>query len=289
MDGSFGLGPAPGARIYSYRARALIPLVAIAFCVAIAVGLVSRYQDDDFRYGPVVFACVLAAAAVVSVYFALQLPSLLTRVAVDERGLWNLRPARPPSCLPWEAIASIEALEGEQCLIVKDASHTAAVRIDYQVRDFDALRDEIHQKARNLAGSSRQRVFTMGWRNVAIVLLGLLALFPPAFELWLGHPKRFMFFPLLLVATSPWLRQFGQTLEIRERELVFGRGRSKTVIPFADIDGVETGTFEGRRRARVARVGLRLKSNEVVALPSNFGSSERLYEAVRGAWLAARR
>jgi hypothetical protein len=289
MDGSFGLGPSPGARIYSYRGWAVFQIFGIVLFVGLAVACLVGFLLHGGLGLLIPGLVMLGLSSIV----AFQLPYLLTRVAVDEQGLWNLIPGRRPICLRWGDISSLEAHDERQRLIVKDAAGTTAIRIEYQAPGFDILRKEILEKAKNLA-SPRRRVFEFSKRTVAIPLLVWIAL-PLSLGSLLAvtpHDARTILLPGLLavpcaIGAILWFLSTRQRLEIRDRELVVRRGRSNTVIPFSEVEDVEIVTVPGPKGSLAEKVRLRVRGPSLVELPT-FYKSEQVYEAVRAAWLAAR-
>ena len=281
-------GPSPGARIYWTSWTSWLYMISIGIPAGLAVGI-AHYRSDLSRIEPITLALAVAVAVLLGAILTSQLRYLRNAVAVDEQGLWNLAPGRPPVCLRWEDIASVEAQEGLQRLVVKDAAGTTAVRIGYQTSDFDALRDEIHERAKNLV-PPRARVFVPSRTDLAIACLAWVGL-PLAFAVAcvFTQPSSGMLLgPLVLVGLIFWLRDATRRLEIRDRELLLGRGRSATVIPFAEIEDVEARTIAGPKASRLSQVMLHIKGRKPITLPA-LGSSERLYQAVHAAWLAQRR
>ncbi len=79
------------------------------------------------------------------------------RVAVDDRGLWYLPHKRLPNLLRWEEIANVEARDIARRLIVGDAPGVRRIKLEYQLENFDKLRDIVLERAaaRRAQGSAR--------------------------------------------------------------------------------------------------------------------------------------
>ena len=117
------------------------------------------------------------------------------------------------------------------------------------------------------------------WRTVTlsgVIYFGAIALFLVSITYHLGR---------LLLKPGVYLNSATQELEI-------GRGDSRRVIPFAEIDQVVIGTVEGQsgsRRNRISKgaVGVRLNDGEIVQLGTLSGSKRTVERTETAAQMIA--
>jgi len=284
------LGPAPNARVYGTRGYAIAQILGILFFSIVPFGMVYNYTTGVIKgFGVLLFMLVLMCGFIALLIS--QVPKMLARVATDERGVRQLRPFGSPVCLPWSAIASIEAHDARQFLLLRDSNGATEVRIEYQVKGFDQLRREIRERSTQLSTSAGSHPGEFGPSIRAVTIMVSIALAFPALVVLLLLRAPPALIPLAVPAIIAFAyfraRRVRSGISIRDHELELRNANGQTIVPFAEVERVEMITLP-EKNPRAARVLLVRRNQEPLILPP-FGNSEALYQAVLTAWQAGQK
>lgn len=109
---------------------------------------------------PIMIFC-LAACVILTTLSLVLLRISRNRVAINPDGIWFLARNGRSTFLAWPEVASVKAAEGMQRLILKDATGARIIRVEYQLKNFGALREFIltHTHESVFRDPSDQRIF----------------------------------------------------------------------------------------------------------------------------------
>jgi hypothetical protein len=71
-------------------------------------------------------------------------------IAVNADGIWYLSRSGESTYIAWSEVASIDARDTQQRLVLRDASGSRRIRLEYQLEDFAKLRDFVLSHATSL-------------------------------------------------------------------------------------------------------------------------------------------
>ena len=202
------------------------------------------------------------------------------RVAVSSTGIWYLPRKGQATCIAWSEVASVEAHETQQRLILRDAAGTRKIRLEYQLEDFSELREIVlrHTAALIRAQTAGIRVFHRSPIN-KIIILGLAT--PGAIMSGaMRSPLPLLFFsvPLVMVALCDLNR-----LVIGEDGLVLEYPLWKRRIPYVQIAGITLKTVAYRGNSWAAVIIDRHHGRSVKLFRFREGSPV-LHEGLLEAW-----
>jgi len=162
--------------------------------------------------------------------------------AVNETGIWRLRPKVEPLFIAWTD-AAVRADDTMQRLIVTNLERTRTIWLEYQLEDLATLRDYIraHIPSASVRGSVRPQVFHRSWINKVILTFFALCMLAMA-ALFSGH-----IIPMALACLAGCafllfgISQDPLALTIRADRVVINFTGWKRDIPFSDISVVTSG------------------------------------------------
>jgi hypothetical protein len=211
------------------------------------------------------------------------------RVAVDDAGVWYLPYKASPVLLRWKEIASVEAREIRKRLILSDASGFKKIKLEYELKNFDKLREVV--LARTTASRAHTPACSVFHRNyvnrgfqfscillfAACASLALRSGQPKAGTLLVAFAGICFFYPLLREPSKITISPLSLRIDY------FGWYR---VLPFDTLTNIEFVTVRGRDVS--AAVLIKNTKSRAFTLMGFQGGSVVLYDSLRAAWLASR-
>lgn len=180
--------PPVDASVFGYGSLRIMMLVCAAICAGFAVWAAVMQLLHPERDFLIVLLLVLLMCGAGFVYSLRVVRYSRDRIAVNSEGIWYLARNGPPTFMTWTDVGEVKANDTMQRLILTDASGKRAIRIEYQIEKFSALREFVlsHTSALARQAPAGTRVFHRTWINKIILgVLGLPFLFL-AVECYLG-------------------------------------------------------------------------------------------------------
>ncbi|HVN94539.1 MAG TPA: hypothetical protein VMT38_12630 [Terracidiphilus sp.] len=210
------------------------------------------------------------------------------RIAVNAEGIWMTR-RKGTRYLGWDDVARVSADDAMQRLELTDASGTTAIRIDYQLKDFEQLRDFVlsHTQKSAQVRIHNSHIFHRSWdRKLVFAGAGGASLLVTWFAYRQFNGPVFIF-PVLAAATAMvafFLDPVSVAIEHGRISIDYPGYRrnialsSVTKISLSDV----------RYRGNVwAGVVIARSSGMRIRLSRFSGGSVALYEALQTAWREA--
>ena len=144
------------------------------------LGVALPFLPDDGRpTNPTVLwmlsvACTagFGAAAWFSVTIVRRIPSY--PIEVNSDGLWPAHRPRAEALVCWNAIASVRERPYLQCLELFDAEGARLIRLEYQLLNFERLRNLIRERAALRLVAAPSRVFEKRWWHHVFGIFSIL-------------------------------------------------------------------------------------------------------------------
>ena len=176
-------------------------------------------------------------------------------ITADDDGLWHTHDGKTRGLLRWTDIGRIRERAGQQCLEIYDRTGRRRIRVEYQVTQFEILRQMICEKMPQTGPEARGRDFSK--KPVFHFLYGGCFLGFSWLGLYIGqNGSPVLGFGgmslLVMVLVYEYLKTVFR-VEIRPQGLtVFYPLRGKT-IPWADITGIDMADtfYKGARHPEV--------------------------------------
>lgn len=261
----------------------------LALCVAlllvfIAMGIFFRDRQSMVYLiaacGVIPFTGIIAALRTI--------PHLGDRLRINDRGI-TYEPARAePMALAWNEVAALRDLPHLQRLELHGTDGFSVIRLDYQVEQFDALRQVVLER--------------VDWARIddhADSVMRLPATFSPSLSIRIIHAVFAAGFGGAAVATCLsgqwaglvllplaclWLLDW-YALRVEHDQIVIAYPFRTKVVSADDIAEVVMTSFthkeHGVAESQLPVVKLRLKSGKEVMLGTAKGGAIRLYQTVR--------
>lgn len=260
------------------------------FLAFMAGGIWLILAGDDGRRSIAIGTLCLIEFGVFTVVTLRVLHLSRDRIAVDQSGIWYVPQHAPVTFIAWDQVARVSAHDTLRRLVLSDVTGTKGIRLEYQLRDFDQLRQFVLAHASNresLRGNNRQ--FGHGALNLGIDVFALVLCVAFAIESprsgELQAPLYFIGFGLLSIvelAMEPRrLTISGRTFSID----YFGRQRTYSFDAVTAIELKNVADRHGNSRPGVL-VGIR--NAQPLKLSGYRAGSVALYDALRSAWMSAR-
>jgi hypothetical protein len=261
---------------------------SILFLGVVAFVLAWRLTDPTHSSLAIVLLCLVLFGS----FAALCLRSfrrLRDSVAVNFEGIWYLPSSGEPTFIAWREIASVNALDTQQRLVLLDASGRRSIRLEYQLENFARLRDFVlrHTASATQLRAPSAEVFHRTWINKSL-LLGGAAVF--LFAAWLSfkqsQPGSSLFFivfvGLIFVAIT---RDPARVVITREGVVIKYLGWEQT-IPFDAISGIVLEDVHYRGNVWAA-VTIEKRHGRPIKLFRFSEGSVALHNALKSAWCSA--
>ncbi len=208
------------------------------------------------------------------------------RVAVNAEGIWSIRSGT--SYLAWRNVAQLRANDAMQRLELADASGLVEIRVEYQLRDFERLRDFILSHTAESAQVQSQSAgrFYRSWENKIIyAVIGAASLFV-AWFVYRHVTGQVFVLPVALGAIALVL------FFLDPVSLIIGHDRISIEYPayqrtilFSSVTGITLSDVHYRGNVW-AGVVIAIRAGRPIRLTRFRGGSVALYEALQAAWQA---
>lgn len=215
------------------------------------------------------------------------------RIAVDAGGIWYLEKNGKSTFIAWSEVAQVKANDTAQRLILIDASGNRRINAEYQLGNFDTLREFVlaHTSEAARRGPTGQRVFHRSWINKIILLTFGAILLGFAIECYHQNAAKAFYtvaglgaFLLLAVLQDPL------GLEITGDGIMIRYPAWQRTIPFGSITGISLEDVKDARNGNVwAAVVIQRKRGRRIRLFRFREGSIAVNEALQSAWSAHRR
>jgi YD repeat-containing protein len=207
------------------------------------------------------------------------------RVAVNATGIWSIR-RKSTSYLAWRDVARVSADDAMQRLELTGVNGAMAVRIEYQLKDFELLRNFVlsHTAESTQVRTGAVNVFRRSWdRKFIYAAIGGLSFFVAWFVYRQFTGEVFL---LPVVVTAAALVAFfldPVSVAIAPSGVLIGYPVYERTIPFASVKGISLSDV--RYRGNVwAGVLVARRRGRRIRLTRFRGGSVALYEALQTAW-----
>lgn len=302
------MGPAEAGNAISfgfpriYRGAMIFVLVAcfgfIGFCGGVAA------REPGVR----ALAIVLGGGALFAFIGGLSvthLSRLRDRISVDDNGISYMPRRGPATFIGWNEVGKVEARDSLGRLVVRDVSGSRRINLEYQLEDFDRLREIVLQRtaeqrqARLAAGAegtaesaplrtTRRAVFYAEWRTWAVVASPLAAgvvygliVFGAHRSLEAGQMRVLILYfvilaagEALLVAWLPW------RITLSDDAVIVRYPFSHRVVPYRAIVRAELRRLVNSEGRRLETVRIELKDGRVVSLRNLKSEGRTVYEVL---------
>ena len=286
MDGP----PVPAdATVFTFRRGATwFILLALLFALTEAVFLLVEAwftQDPSTRMTQIPEGVFLALVAELNWRF---FRSSWHRIAVNAEGIWSVR-LRNTSFLAWRNLAHVLANDAMQRLELADASGLTEIQVEYQLKDFERLRDFIlsHTTESAQVHASGVGAFRRSWEYKIIYATIASASLFVAWFVYRHVTGHVFLLPVALGATALVLFFLDPVSLVinHDRISIKYAGYQRTIL-FSSIS--EIALSDRRYRGNVwAGVLIRRKTGGPIRLSRFRGGSVALYEALQAAARAA--
>jgi YD repeat-containing protein len=286
MDGP----PVPAdATVFTFRRGATwFILLALLFALAEAVVLLVEAwftPDPTTRMTQIPEGVFLALVAELNWRF---FRSSWHRIAVNAEGIWSVR-LRNTRFLAWRNVAHVLANDAMQRLELADASGLTAIQVEYQLKDFERLRDFIlsHTTESAQVQASGVGAFRRSWEYKIIYATIASASLFVAWFVYRHVTGHVFLLPVALGATALVLFFLDPVSLVIDHDRISIKyaGYQRTIL-FSSISEI---TLSDRRyRGNVwAGVLIQRKAGGPIRLSRFRGGSVALYEALQAASRAA--
>jgi hypothetical protein len=209
-------------------------------------------------------------------------------VAANSHGIWYLPRKGESTFIAWSDVASVNARDTQQRLVLTDATGSRSIRLEYQLEDFSRLRDLVlRNTASTRLHSTAATDFHRTWINKGVFLCGTMLFIVFA---WLsraqGQPgPSFFFMGFAALSLVGIMRDPLRVLITSQAVVVKYPGWERT-IPFADIGNITLA--EVRNRGNVwAVVVIERRRGKPIKLFRFREGSVALHESLQSAWRSA--
>jgi YD repeat-containing protein len=207
------------------------------------------------------------------------------RIAVNSEGIWR-RQGGKTDFLAWSNLAGVRANDAQQYLELTDNRGLASMRVDYQIGNFERLRDYIldHSAGPAQLQPPGTSVFhhSSGYRTIYAAVAAILFFVAWRLQHHAGHPLALVPLVLGVVLVFMVLRE-PTTVVIGHDGLAIRHWGFQRDILFNSISAIDLSNV--RYRGNVwAGVRITLRSGARIRLSRFREGSVTLYEALRAAW-----
>jgi hypothetical protein len=267
-------------------ATVLLVWSILCFCIAL-FGLYHLVFDPG--PGSIGIAAVAALLATTGFFAFRSSHRFRDTVAVNADGIWYLSRRRGESTyIAWSEVATVDAFDTQQRLLLRDASASRRIRLEYQLKDFSKLRDFVlsHATSCQKPNGPSPSLFHRTWIYKCILLCGA------GFCFLYAHFAEGQIVPAAIaigfgVACLALLAQDPTTVEITKAAVVIAYPgwkrtidlRSITTISFKDIHDVKGNVW--------AAVIVNHPNGRPIKLLRFREGSVVLHNALKSAWNAA--
>jgi RHS Repeat len=228
-----------------------------------------------------------------AVYFALVAERLFRiflkaryRIAVNAQGIWLIEP-HASIYLAWPDVDSVRANDRQQCLELSNFSGSTAIAIEYQIGNFETLRDYIlgHTSTTTQLPAHTTGSFHRGWDNK--LMFGCFAAFLLIVALQIYHPYSHSLAPILPIACAAILIVFilfdPLRLDIAHDSFVIRYLLHRRTILFSTVTGVTLNDIRDKGNVWAAVVVACAQGRPIRLFRFREGSIA-LYESLLAAW-----
>lgn len=257
-------------------------LVSIGFVAfALALPLI-----DPRHASPAVELLCIAVFGSLATLSLRSFGRLRDSVAANSDGIWYLPRKGGFTFIAWCDVASVNAHDTQQRLVLTDATGERSIRLEYQLEDFGRLREFVlsHTAAPTHLHASATKVFHRTWINKGILLSGT-ALF--LLVAWLSHhqgqPGPSLFFIGFAALSLVAITQDPVSVEITREAVVVEYPGWKRTIPFDAISGIALKDVRNRGNVWTAVVIQRRHGRPIRLFRFREGSVA-LHDSLQSAW-----
>jgi YD repeat-containing protein len=287
--------PVPGpsvpadATVFGFRRGATwFMLIALLFAFAEAVVLLVQAwftPDPTTRITQIPEGVFLALVAELNWRF---FRSSWHRIAVNAEGIWSIR-LRNTGYLSWRSVAHVQANDAMQKLELADASGQTEIPVEYQLKDFERLRDFIlsHTAESAQVQSQSTSAFRRSWEYKIIYAVFASAMLFIAWFVY-RHVTAHVFLLPFALGAAALVRFFLDpvSLVINHDAISIGYPGYERTILFSSVTGITISDVHYRGNVW-AGVSIARKAGAPIRLTRFSGGSVALYEALQAAWRAA--
>jgi hypothetical protein len=169
------LSAPPDATLFKFPGgTTAIMLFSSILTFSLMIGLLYTVLSDPHR-GSLELAALSVVIFGAGSFFSFRVSQRCRdTIAVNNQGIWYLSRNSPPTYIAWNDVATVDAKETQQRLVLTDRSGTRSIRLEYQLADFSKLRDFVLSHAVELAKLKQPAsgIFHRSWINKSILLSG---------------------------------------------------------------------------------------------------------------------
>jgi hypothetical protein len=207
-------------------------------------------------------------------------------VATADEGIWWIYPEEPSVFLAWREISEIRERSYLKCLVLSDSTRVRQIRVEYQVDDFNDLRELILSKATSRNSGLRQRVvfhqrtsFYLVFGGIGVLFLVVSIASIKGLHFGAAIPLFFACLSFGLLLVTP------KSVRIHEDRFVVSSPLRKQTVYYKDIRNIDLRNVEFRNNpAPIVFVESSGKRTELGLMREG---SIALYETLRDRWRQA--
>jgi YD repeat-containing protein len=263
--------------------RVILIIGVLAFLGFTGLGIALFFSHE--RIDPIILMFSTAVCGFFGVVTLQALRRSRDQVAVDDNGMWYLPRVVAPTFIGWNEIGEVQGREIMKRLVITDTTGTRRIRVEYQLDDFDRLRELILARtAARRMQLPNANVFHRNYLNRRFLAASLVLVIGLAY-FWArqgpGASLVLLAFALIIFAV---FAQEPSKLEISDRSFVIHCLLSSRPVAFDEIEGIELANLRGAEGGVSAAVIVDRKLGKPLRLMGFKGGSISLYDSMRRAW-----
>jgi hypothetical protein len=217
----------------------------VVFIAFLALGFALPFLPDEGKGNPNGTLMITVMCTVVFGFLSIltwrtlkKLP--FANVAADDDGIWSIHIGKDKGLITWEKIHKVKERPYMQRLDLMNSNNQELLRVEYQLLEFELLRDALNEKAGMQNSESEQSKFAKGSLYHLLYLAGVIGF--SALGIYVGKGGNpllgyvamsvlvvFIIYEYLVTATG---------IQITSNGFLVAYPFSKKNIPFVDIEDV---------------------------------------------------
>ncbi len=211
---------------------------------------------------------------------------LFDHVAVNSDGIWYVPRNGQPIFLAWRDIGTVVAQDVQQRLLIVDAAGRATIRLEYQLANFQRLREFVlmHTSGQTRAGAAPLTTFHRTWINkILFLFFSVPLLFIVRIAGGQGHWGASVIFVVFATVLLGSIALDPLRVSVEPQAVVITYPGWKRKILFSQIADISL-TDESFRGNVFAVVVIRVSQGKPIKLFRFREGSLALYETLKAAW-----
>jgi hypothetical protein len=277
------------AKLYRFpRSLKNMMIVAFIFFIIMLVsGLALPIIDPKNSNVPtvtLVFSVFTAFA-----YFTWRILKIMYDIiAVNPSGISCLAKYNESVAMNWGEITSIKAHDVLQHLVLSDATGTKSIKLEYQLMDFEELRELVQKRTFHLNNSaSQQKVFTRVYYITIIFVFGAVFFAYCAVEGFRSNQNNAGYILLVFSILQAGIALFDtRKVVVEEQAIRICYVFWTKIVPYSKITDIFMKNINDGKN-EVATVIIKRSGSKDIKLSLFRGGSLALYNSIRTAWTKA--